>query len=386
MELEKLRKIIIRKILGEINEEELRLLNQWLTESEANRTLLHELTSEVFLRKAIGDNNRELCHREWEKLERLTVRKQAGILRFRWSKIAAAVLIPLLGGMAVWLLRMPAASKTSTEIAQEIRPGSFRAIVGLANGEQNFLRGDTIFDFENGGVKLQNRKDTLYLVNSHITDTSVDHFCVIRIPRGGEYIARLEDGTVIHLNADSELRVPVDFGIKERSVWLTGEAFFDVAPDKNRVFTVHTDKADISVLGTKFDIRAYRDERNVVTTLVEGSVQVNSGDAYDRLKPGYQVCVSEVGKISTREVDVYSYVAWKQGRMVFENERLQQIMTDLQRWYDFEISYMNPEIKDLRFTIDILKYDDIAKVLNLMGKMDKVTFSRKGRTLVLSGR
>ena len=88
---------------------------------------------------------------------------------------------------------------------------------------------------------------------------SSDQFHVIRIPRGGEYIARLEDGSVIHLNSDSELKVPVNFGKNSRQVWLKGEGYFNVAKDKKRVFVVHTTKADIAVLGTEFDVRAYED-------------------------------------------------------------------------------------------------------------------------------
>lgn len=169
-------------------------------------------------------------------------------------------------------------------------------------------------------------------------------------------------------------------------MWLKGEAFFDVTPDKNRLFTVHTEKAKISVLGTEFDVRAYEDEKEVVTTLVQGMVEVSSGKVTGRLNPGDQARVDKAGEISTEKVDVYPFIAWKTGRMVFEDAPLEQIMTELQRWYDFEVFYSNPDVKAMRFTIDILKYDDISKVLNLMEKMQKVIFTQKGRTVVLSSR
>ena len=206
----------------------------------------------------------------------------------------------------------------------------------------------------------------------------------MRIPHGGEYITRLPDGSVVHLNAGSELKVPVHFGTDCREVWLRGEGFFEVTHRENLIFTVHTDKADISVLGTEFDVRAYANEKEVVTTLVQGAVGVNSGRTYDRLRPGEQARIAGKGDIRIAEVDVYPFIAWKTGRMVFENERLEKIMAELQRWYDFELFYANPDVKEMHFTIDILKYEEISKVLSLMERMNKVKFTLKGRTVVIN--
>lgn len=124
----------------------------------------------------------------------------------------------------------------------------------------------------------------------------------------------------------------------------------------------------------------------MLTTLVEGAVEVKSGQVADRLRPGYQAQVDQKGEIRTVQVNVYPYIAWMQGRMVFENERLEKIMTDLQRWYDFEVFYASEALKEMRFTMDVVKYDDISKVLVLMEKMQKVAFSQNGRTVVLNSR
>lgn len=384
METDQLKKIIVRRLMGELSEEENHLLEQWLAASANNRKLMEKLTSEVFLRKAVGDRNKELYQQEWKKLETRTTGKRKRIIGMRWLRVAAVLLVGI-SGLSVWLLQRSAVREEFLPVARQIQAGSSKAVVELAGGEQFRFTKDTVFRFENQEIQLSNRQDTLNLISRRVVGEGNKEFHTIRIPWGGEYIARLEDGSVVHLNAGSELKVPVNFGVDSRNVWLKGEAFFDVTPDKTKVFTVHTEKADISVLGTEFDVRAYEDEQ-MVTTLVEGAVEVVSGKASDRLKPGYQARIAERGKIATEKVDVYPFIAWKTGRMVFEDTPLEQIMTELQRWYDFEIFYANPGVKEMRFTMDILKYDDISKVLNLMEKMQKVTFTQKGRTVVLNGR
>lgn len=384
--MDRLKKIITKQLLGDCPEEERNELEKWLSQGEANQKLFTELNSGDFLKHAVGDRNKELRLRTWKEIERRTIGRRSLGFKLRWVQVAAAVLVIGLAGWSVWLLKSERTVPAVQEADGQIHSGSSRAIVELADGQQIFLFNDTTLAVDHQGVQLRNTKDTLSIIGNPSSGAEETEFHIIRIPRGGEYIARLEDGSVVHLNAGSELRIPVNFGVDSRQVWLKGEAFFDVAHDKKRVFTVHTDKADISVLGTEFDVRAYEDEKEMITTLVQGAVKVSNDRETDRLKPGYQARVSAAGQISTEKVDVYPFIAWKTGRMVFENAPLEQIMTELQRWYDFEVFYANPGVKEMHFTIDILKYDDISKILNLMEKMQKVTFTQNGRTVVLSSR
>lgn len=386
MEIDRLKKIIAKQLLGDCREGEKEELEKWLSESESNRELFTELNSENFLKHAVGDRNKELRSQTWKEIEHQTIGRHIRRLKLRWLQVAAAVLIVGLASWSVWFLKSEKVEPTLPEVAGQIHTGSSKAVVELANGRQIFLSNDTTLSVDNQGIQLINTKDTLSIIGNQLASANETEFHIIRIPRGGEYIARLEDGSVVHLNAGSELRVPVNFGIDSRQVWLKGEAFFDVAHDKTRVFTVHTDKADVSVLGTEFDVRAYEDEKEMITTLVQGAVEVSNDRGTDRLRPGYQARVSAAGQISTEKVDVYPFIAWKTGRMVFEDASLEQIMTELQRWYDFEVFYANPGVREMRFTIDILKYDDISKILNLMEKMQKVTFTQKGRTVILNSR
>ena len=373
MEFDRLKKIIVKDILGSASGEERRLLDEWRNQSEEHRRLYEKLVSGSFLEKAVSDNNKALRRREWKRLEARIVRQRGRSVRLIRFRVAAAVCILALGIGAVGLWSNSRQDRSGSPLAGSIQIGSPKAIVELAGGQQFLFNKDTTLRLEAQGIQLVSSRDTLDIIQP-----------VIAGERGGEYITRLPDGSVVHLNAGSELKVPVHFGTESREVWLRGEGFFEVVHRENLIFTVHTDKADISVLGTEFDVRAYTDEKEVMTTLVQGVVGVSSGGTYDRLKPGEQARIAGKGDVRVAEVDIYPFIAWKNGRMVFENERLEKIMAELQRWYDFELFYADPDVKEMHFTIDILKYEEISKVLNLMERVNKVKFTQKGRTVVVN--
>ncbi len=384
MEFDRLKKIIVKDILGSASGEERRLLDEWRNQSEEHQRLYEKLVSGSFLEKAVSDNNKALRRREWKRLEARIVRRRGRSVRLIRFRVVAAVCILALGIGAVGLWSNSRQDRGGSPLAGSIRVGSPKAIVELAGGQQFLFNKDTTLRLEAQGIQLVSSRDTLDIIQLVIAGERGEEYNVVRIPHGGEYITRLPDGSVVHLNAGSELKVPVYFGTESREVWLRGEGFFEVVHRENLIFTVHTDKADISVLGTEFDVRAYTDEKEVVTTLVQGAVGVSSGRTYDRLKPGEQARIAGKGDVRVAEVDIYPFIAWKNGRMVFENERLEKIMAELQRWYDFELFYADPDVKEMHFTIDILKYEEISKVLNLMERMNKVKFTQKGRTVVVN--
>ena len=384
MEFDRLKKIIVKDILGSASGEERRLLDEWRNQSEEHQRLYEKLVSGSFLEKAVSDNNKALRRREWKRLEARIVRQRGRSVRLIRFRVAAAVCILALGIGAVGLWSNSRQDRSGSPLAGSIQIGSPKAIVELAGGQQFLFNKDTTLRLEAQGIQLVSSRDTLDIIQPVIAGERGEEYNVVRIPHGGEYITRLPDGSVVHLNAGSELKVPVYFGTESREVWLRGEGFFEVVHRENLIFTVHTDKADISVLGTEFDVRAYTDEKEVVTTLVQGAVGVSSGRTYDRLKPGEQARIAGKGDVRVAEVDIYPFIAWKNGRMVFENERLEKIMAELQRWYDFELFYADPDVKEMHFTIDILKYEEISKVLNLMERMNKVKFTQKGRTVVVN--
>lgn len=374
--------LIVKALFKEITDDEQRQLDEWLNVSEDNRIFFERLHSEGYLKGAIGDRNRKLREENWKRLERRTVDKKGRKIRLFVLRVAAMLALPLLVGGIMWY--MSEREEVGLPLAnQEIKVGGSKAVVTLSTGEQLSLFGDTTVCVNDGVATLVNTKDTLNFMKSNYPVVAENSYNVIQIPRGGEYIVRLEDGTTVYLNSESELRIPVHFGSNERVVWLTGEAYFSVEHEAERKFIVRTNKADIAVLGTEFGVRNYSEEGELLTTLVKGAVEVKSDHSVQRIAPGEQAKVDDEGKIVVRDVNVDEYVAWKSGRVVFVNARLEDIMDELQRWYDFNVFYSSPELKEVRFTMDIVKYKEVSEIFELMEKIKRISFSVNGNSVIL---
>ena len=384
MNTREIERLITKALLNDISEDEQRRLDEWLNASGRNRDFFEGLHSGKYLKRAVTDRNRVSRDDRWKRLRRETVAIRSRKIRSRVLRVAAAIIFPLMVGGMIWLMSDSKQGDSSTLLAhEEIKVGSSKAVVTLSNGEKVALFGDTTVRVNDGLAVMVNQKDTLNFMRNNEAVVANNSFTVIQIPRGGEYIVRLEDGTTVYLNSESELRMPVHFNSKERVVWLTGEAYFSVEHEKQRSFTVRTERADISVLGTEFGVRAYADEADLLTTLVQGAVEVKSESRVHRIVPGEQAKVDEPGKIEVKEVNVDDYIAWKLGRIVFVNARLEDIMRELQRWYDFKVSYSSPEQKELRFTMDILKYKEVSDIFDLMEKIKRITFVVEGNHVTL---
>ena len=384
MNTREIERLITKALLNDISEDEQRRLDEWLNASGRNRDFFEGLHSGKYLKRAVTDRNRVSRDDRWKRLRRETVAIRSRKIRSRVLRVAAAIIFPLMVGGMIWLMSDSKQGDSSTLLAhEEIKVGSSKAVVTLSNGEKVALFGDTTVCVNDGLAVMVNQKDTLNFMRNNEAVVADNSFTVIQIPRGGEYIVRLEDGTTVYLNSESELRIPVHFNSKERVVWLTGEAYFSVEHEKQRSFTVRTERADISVLGTEFGVRAYADEADLLTTLVQGAVEVKSESRVHRIVPGEQAKVDEAGNIEVKEVNVDDYIAWKLGRIVFVNARLEDIMRELQRWYDFKVSYSSPEQKELRFTMDILKYKEVSDIFDLMEKIKRITFVVEGNHVTL---
>lgn len=205
-------------------------------------------------------------------------------------------------------------------------------------------------------------------------------------PIGGEYSLVLSDGTKVFLNADSELKYPVEFSDGKRIVDLKGEAYFEVHKDSLRPFIVRMNGAEVTVLGTSFNVNTYGDDGQIYTTLVNGSVRVSSmkNKQEEILKPGMQSVMNvQSGLLTVRKVDVEPYVAWREGRFVFRAMTLDLIMRQLQRWYDFEVFYQNSELKDYEFRGVIKRDMDLDKVLSVIKATTNVDFEVKGKVITI---
>lgn len=166
----------------------------------------------------------------------------------------------------------------------------------------------------------------------------------VATPRGKAQTLVLPDGTKVWLNAETKLTFPSQFVSGRREVKLSGEAFFEVKPDKARPFIVSTGQLDAKVLGTSFNVRAYAGSLPCVV-LVEGSVSVSSpasGDV-EKMKPGELARLSASGGISLASVDVYPHVQWREGFFYFNNVEAREILKEIGRWYNVSIVVESPE-------------------------------------------
>ena len=207
----------------------------------------------------------------------------------------------------------------------------------------------------------------------------------IRVPRGAEFNVTLDDGTKVWLNSESSIRFPVAFLGEERRIWVSGEVFAEVAEDAGRPFIMNTGKIDIKVLGTKFNVRAYSDEECIMTTLVEGAVQVDdSSGEVAVLSPSEQLVYDKAsGRNDVRKVDVELFVSWKDGVYLFESQRLEDIMTLISKWYDVEVFYQNAGVKDIIFSGRLKRYENAETLLNVFESLGGVRFTVQGKTVVV---
>ena len=204
----------------------------------------------------------------------------------------------------------------------------------------------------------------------------------LSIPRGRQYDLILSDGTHVWLNAETTLSFPLSFN-GDRQVSVTGQAFFDVAHTGN-AFMVHCSHGMVKVMGTTFDVRDYAGETTSVT-LVSGSVTYTTNNETTVLHPGEQV-VQEPGATSTvvQQVDTHRFTAWKDGIIYFNDERLEDVLSDIERMYDVRIVYSDDYLRDMSFTGECSRFKNVEEFMKLLQMTGLIEYKINGKTITLS--
>ena len=374
-------RLFAKKLADGLDEEETRRLEQWLAESPRHAAEWERLRQEVAPGGRSVELQREgarLVERRWREFRQ---RVMGGRLRLwvRAMRYAAIVLVPLAAAAYLWTMFHPA--EPATEAETPIVPGTFRAQLTLDDGRTVALDSAafrSIGQLPEATVEVADRVLT-YTRSNHAAPAEVK-YNTLEIPRGGEYALQLADGSRVWLNAETRLRYPVAFAGTERRVELTGEAYFEVSKDATRPFIVQANGVDVRVLGTSFNVAAYGAE--VVTTLVEGRVAVEAGSERVTLEPDRQA-VWDGERMEVRQVDASNYGLWRKGIFYFEDRRLEEILDALARWYGVEVFYVNPETKDMRFTVEIKRYENIDAILRRIAQTERVHFGVSGRTVTV---
>lgn len=200
-----------------------------------------------------------------------------------------------------------------------------------------------------------------------------------------EYSLTLSDGTKIYLNAETKLEFPTHFKGKYRSVKLEGEAYFDVSEDTTHPFIVEMNSLKVRVLGTSFNLRSYDSEKQIVTTLVDGKIEVVVGEVVRTIIPGMQVIYrKKEGDIEVREVDVSLYTAWQSGKFVFKNEPLEDVMMYLSKWYGFNYRFVDDRAKGVLIGARLDRYDNMDPIVEILKRTGLVNITQVDNMFYIS--
>lgn len=370
--------LIYRKIEGLLSPAEEEIFDTWLNENMEHRHYYEKIREELS-----RDEKPELSESElreaWSVFES-RMQKQRKVEKkryFIWSTgIAAAVAVVF--GCCLFLYTYKRSELKIQSATQNIVPGQNNAVLELADGSVYYL-GEKHYSLQEkaGNRIIADSTKLSYVSPQEEQGTKEIVYNKLSVPRGGEYQIELEDGTKVWLNSASRLHYPVAFAGESREVYLEGEAYFEVKRDTVRPFVVHAGEQDITVLGTSFGVTCYAGEVCDYTTLVSGKVKVNfrKTDKSYVLQPGMQVAFNkESGVVTERDVDVAEYVAWKDGVYVFKQKRLEDILTTLARWYDFQVFYRSEDVKNVVFSGEVKRFGDFSYLLSLIERTSDVKF------------
>lgn len=303
-----------------------------------------------------------------------------------WRAMAAAasVLVLISAGFYGWRSMKGKPPVPAVAQQEDVKPGTNKAVLHLADGSvvtldstgnQVIVQGETTINQQNGQLRY----------NANNPNATAVSFNTLTTPRGGQYSVTLPDGSKVWLNAASSLKFPTAFTGAERKVELTGEAYFEIAKNAKRPFKVTLeDNTIIEVLGTHFNVNAYKDENAIATTLLEGSVRLTNGKERIAIKPGERAMMQEGGtKFVIDRPDVERVTAWKNGFFQFNGDNITIIMKQLSRWYDIEPVY-NGNMKMKDYSGYISRNSNISEVLKMLELTNEIDLKVEGRKVTVS--
>lgn len=265
---------------------------------------------------------------------------------------------------------------------QEVSP----AEISLANNLPTLSVSNEVYSLDSTGMRQFSRqkhvpvqqtdKELVYSLDTF--DVVEPEWHTVHVPRQGEFALVLVDGSRVRLNANTTLRYSVPFTGASREVWVEGEAFFDVSPDKKKPFIVHFDDNKVTVLGTQFNISCYK-QLPSRTTLLSGSVRLSNSLDSVELLPGQEGIISIAEEnITVREADINVATAWLNDCFYFKELPLSDIMRTLEEWYDVRVLFDRKSTENMLFSVETKRYKSIDSVLNILESTKKVSFIKKG--------
>lgn len=390
----RLDRLLKQYLEGALSQEEYREL--WvLLEKHPDETPLNIALSNLW--KTSGTNTSKISDHEWEEKMRVAMSKVAkapapvkamtsdrGMVFFR-RLMTAAILVGVIIGSALYLNHEATVVKPGNAPMgmREVLPGGNKAVLTLSDGSTIDLGvADNGKLATQGTAEILKREDgQLDYMHAGQSMTSMV-YNTLQTPRGGQYQITLSDGSKVWLNAASSMHYPVTFSRNERRVEISGEAYFEIAKDPSRPFIVRINQMEVQVLGTRFNINAYQDEASIRTTLLEGSVRIQTPGEVKEMSPGQQAAFRSGMKLMiSNDVNLDETVAWKDGHFQFENSDIQSVMRQLSRWYDMDVRY-DGQVKK-HFIGGISRQVNLSKVLSMLEQTGEVAFDIDGKTIIV---
>ena len=375
--------LLLKAVLGTLTTEEAEELRVWREADEANERLYQQTVDPDFLQGEYAKRKGISHARPLADMQaRIGSKGRRAHLRPFLLGAAASLLVTLAIGALAYLY-------INRQSANEIHAGKMMATLQVLNDQDP---APALQVSEEAVTTEKLLADYRAKVSAHLnpqpsTLNPQPSTLSLITPRGGEFRVTLEDGTEVWLNAQSQLIYPETFAADERRVQVKGEAYFRVVRDESKPFLVETDGQLIRVLGTEFNVRSYAEDEAVQTTLVNGSIAmqpIGAGDAQLLLTPGHQALFDkEAHDINVRSVDTEVVTSWKDGKFVFENQTLSQIMLSLARWYDFEYEFLDEAASKMVFMGRIPRYSDFSDVIAILESSGGLKFSVKGKRVTI---
>ncbi|OQP54335.1 hypothetical protein A4H97_22900 [Niastella yeongjuensis] len=391
--------LLFKQLRNELTPEEAVELESWLKQSPANQQLYDEINNIPALMEQVrvyGLAEQEV-NDSWAKLHARYLMEYPAYKRreFRMRVImytAAAAVVLCASLLMYWWLKPAKPSPHTPVVAKavqhDVTPTTTHAYLTLDDGTS--IRLDSLkagLLATQGNVQVTKQESGLlsYTARTGAPGDRSMTYNRISVPKGSDVVyLQLSDGSNVWLNAESSIKYPVAFNNEERKVEITGEAYFEVAKSHGKRFVVSKGNMSVTVLGTKFNVNTYENENDIKVTLMEGSVKVQQEQVAQIIKPGQQAVVKGPSINIESDVDMHQVLAWKDGKFLFNNTNIQQIMRQLERWYDLSpTQFENEAVKKWEFNGEISRYSNASKVLELLEKTGSVKFIVEGKKIVV---
>ena len=376
MSFQDIENIIVKYLTDEANTSDLDFLSQWIEKKEENKKIFKSYVKINYkVRSAIG---RADVDKLKDKLLQQIKKDKNPFYRYKINSVlkyvAVAIVIVGFGYLYQTQNNIDLAEPDDVQEGLLI-PKEELITVQLDNGAIQTIDLDKNISIKDAQGKVVGNQNSSRLTYNGSTNMQELVYNTLNIPNGKRFDLVLSDGTHIFLNSGTSIRYPIKFiDGKSRDVFITGEAYFDVAKDKNKPFIVHANEMNVKVLGTKFNISHYSESENINTVLVEGSVEIFCDDDKREnivnstvLKPGYKAEWNKTNrKIAIKNVDTFIYTAWIDGKLIFRNASFKHIRNTLERHYNVSIKNNNNDL-DLQLfdaTFDIENIDEILETFS----------------------